>query len=45
MTSLPRVQLLCGVWNDEAYRRDRCPDDLWQTMYGKHGIKQVWCKE
>ena len=39
------AQIMCGCWNDEAYRRDRCPDDMWQKMYGKHNIKQVWYKE
>lgn len=37
-----RPGVLCARWSDEQYRQQRCPPELWQEMYGRHGIDRIW---
>lgn len=37
-----RPAIICGRNTDENYKSTRCPPDLWERMYGKHGLKSLW---
>ena len=35
-------KVLCGAWNDEAYKSARCPPGEFERRYGRFGIDRVW---
>ena len=38
----PGKAVICCRWNDEDYRRTRCPPDVFQQKFGRHGIEKVY---
>ena len=38
----PGKAIVCCRWNDEDYRRTRCPPDVFQQKFGRHGIEKVY---
>eukprot|EP00887_Chlorella_sp_A99_P003921 scaffold11.g3921.t1 len=34
--------VVCTRNDDERYRATRCPPELWEEMYGVHGIDRLW---
>lgn len=41
-TPLGRFAVVCARWDDDSYRRRRCPPHEWQRRYGKHGVERIW---
>jgi len=40
-----RTAVMCARWNDDEYRRVRCPPDEWKRRYGVHGVQRIWMQD